>query len=415
MEEKWWSKFQTKNDSQETKPEENVENTMPTLEDANSDKENSQENFFKTEDNSKEIFEDAINFIQDLNIKIDKTVDDVLENDDIRKWITDIDDTAKTAADTIIEKGTEFLNSKEVQEAAEKAKQVMNDVVNEVKSWSEHNSEEMDESASEQIDKKDPIFEENNEIKKDIDAIKHAVNESINRKEISESLDYVKSKAEEANKAVTSYLSKPEVIKTKEYLSDKVDNSVNWINEQMSKEEVADKINYMKDKADEAKKWVFQVYNSEDVQEGIEKAKESMNDVAKNTRATFVKTINDPRLQNGYVNAKETTIRTAKNISSGMKKGMNEFQNSENLSHELVEWKNSAIIFTKQSAKLIGATAHEIAQNEQIKAMTNKGKEAVLKGAHSALDALNKWADNKKKDSEINVYLENKEENINKK
>lgn len=408
MEEKWWSKFQTKTENtQSTSEEPKQEETFASSENMTEEK----ESFFTKERSSKEVFDDAINFIQDLNVKIDKSVDEALGKDDIRKWINEIDEAAKNTADTIIDKGTEFINSQEVQNAAEKAKQVMNDVVNEVKSWSVMSDDEDFDEEIVQPDEesKESLFEDNNEIKKDIDAIKQAVNESISKKEVTDSLNYVKSKANEANKAFTSYLNKPEVIKTKEFFNDKVEDSKNWINEQMAKEEVADKVNYMKEKADDAKKWVYEVYHSEDVQEGIEKAKESMDDVAKNTRASFVKVVNDPRVQNGYVNAKESTARVAKNVSSGVKKGIHEMQTNESLAHELNEWKHSAVTFTKQSARLIGATANEIAHNEQVQNAASKGKEAIIKGANSLLDSLNRWAKSRQVKKEVN-YLENNEE-----
>lgn len=387
MEEKWWSKFQTKNDGQDVKVDATVESTKTNL----------------SENTSNEVLEDAINFIQDLNVKIDKSVDDAVEKDSISKWLNEIDEITKDVANVVVEKGNEFINSKEVQDAALKAKEVMSDVVNEVKSWS--NEVESEEKQS--------IFNENNEFKKDIDAIKNVVNESINRKEVVDSIEFVKAKAEEANTAFTTYLNKPEVVNAKEYLNEKFDDTKAWVNVQLSRDEVADKVNYMKEKTEEAKKWVFDVYNSEDVQTSIEKAKETLEDVTQSTKETFVKTVNDPKVQSGYVNAKEATVRTAKNISESVKKGAYEFKTDEDLINSLDEWKESAVVFTKQSAKLVGAAANELAHNEQVRGAALKGKELVIKGAHSVLNALNNWASKKKNQTDFVKYLENEEDNNN--
>lgn len=392
MEEKWWSKFQTKNDGQSVSVDNQEVVVEPTVEATDS--------FFK-ENSSNEIFEDAINFIQDLNVKIDKSVDEAVEKDTISKWLNEIDDITRDVADTIVDKGSEFINSKEVQDAALKAKEVMSDVVNEVKSW----------SSDVNVENKQSIFEDNNEFKKDIDAIKNVVNESMSRKEVAESIEFVKAKAEEANSAFNTYLNKPEVVNAKEYLNEKLDDTKAWVNVQLSRDEVADKVNYMKEKTEDAKKWVFDVYNSENVQNGIEKAKETFEDVAHSTKETFVKTVNDPKVQNSYVNAKETTVRTAKNISESVKKGAYEFKTDETLLNSLDEWKESAVVFTKQSAKLVGAAASELAHNEQVKGAALKGKELIIKGAHGVLNALNDWASKKKNHTESIKYLENEEDN----
>ncbi|MBE6114728.1 MAG: hypothetical protein E7191_06565 [Erysipelotrichaceae bacterium] len=409
MEEKWWSKYQTKNSADPT-DEKSVESEVK------------EETVEPTEtDTTKEILEEAVHFVNDLNEKINKTAQEVLENEKVKEFVNTVDTVARNTADTIITKSNEFLNSAELQQATEKAKEVMNNMVNEVRSWSEKSEQVSEPVVEEPVE--EPTLpetyttlvevcedEETNPILKDINAVKKVVSDSLNKKEVVDTVEFVKNKAQQAKEAVEAYSTSPSVTKAKEFIADKAEVSKQWMIEKFDNEEVSNTINYMKEKTEGAKQWVYQVYNKEEVQEGIEKAKESVETAIESTKSTFTKVVNDPRVQEGYVNAKETTTRTAKNVSGAVKKGLNEFKSEESLAQEFNEWKYVAVDFTKRSARVIGAAVNEIAQNEQVQTIASKSKELIVKGTSKALSALNEWAEGKQQPKSHTVYLENKKD-----
>lgn len=414
MEEKWWSKYQTKNSTKTTEEK-------PVESEVKEENEPVEETTETNTDTTKEILDEAVDFINELNEKFDKTVQDVLENEKFKEFVNTVETVAKDTADTIITKSNEFMNSAEVQNVTEKAKVVMNNVVNEVKSWSEKTETTTGEPVVEEepllpetyttpvvCDSEESEYEETNPIIKDIDAIKKVVTDSLNKKEVVNTVEFVKTKAQQAKEAVETYSNSPTVTKAKEFISDKAEVSKQWMIEKFDNEEMINTINYMKEKTVGAKQWVYEVYNKEEVQEGIEKAKESVENAIEGTKTTIAKVVNDPRVQEGYVNAKETTARTAKTVSTAVKKGMNEFKSEECFAQEFNEWKYVALDFTKRSARVIGAAVNEIAQNETVQTVASKSKDILIKGTSKALSALNEWAEGKQQPKSRTVYLENK-------
>lgn len=335
MEEKWWSKFQNKssneNPNQEVNDNKEVSETNDTL-------------------------DSAINFIQDLSDKIENKVDSAMNDEHFNSFTENISETADN-----------FMNSSEVQEATDKAREVMENIANEVSSWS-------NEEAS--ID---------NPIVKDFDNVKQAVSNALSTKQVQNAYSTVMNGIDDVSDKVKEVWDSPEVQSKYEYVKDKV-------NEQLEKEKVQETINYVKEKTDDAKKWAFEVYNRDDVQEGVSKIKEVSSDLVETTKGGFTKLINNPDVQNGYTAMKDGTVRAGKTIKLGVTDTFNDVKHSEGLKREFTDWKESAWTFTKQSGRVIAATAIEIKNNENVqKAVKETGKFLRNTAAHALHSAEDWW------------------------
>ena len=353
MEEKWWSKFQ--NRTNETKEE--VVN--PEVEP-------------KTDS---ETFDNAINFIQDLSDKIDTKVGDELASATI------------SIASEVQSKANEFVNSPEVREAAEKAHEIMDTVISEVASWTD---------GEENLEQENPILH-------DFDNVKDAVSEALSSKPVQDAYDTIKNGIEDVSEKVKEVWERPEV-------QDRYEQVREFVYEQLDKEPVRDTLDFVKDKADDAKAWAFELYSRDEVQDGVAKIKETSSEVFESTKTRFNKVINNPNVKNGYTTVKDNTVKAGKTIKTSVVNTVEDVKNSDNFKQELSNWKESAWTFTKQSGKVIVATAIEIKNNENVqKAVKGTGKFLRDTVERAVSSTINWW--NKKQGVQFLEYKdeENKE------
>ena len=354
MEEKWWSKFQ--NRTTENK-EEVVNNDVETKTDS-------------------ETFDNAISFIQDLSDKIESNVDTELASENA------------SIASEVQARANEFVNSPEVREAAEKAHEIMDNVISEVASWTDGDTSEP---------------REENPILHDFDNVKDAVSEALSSKPVQDAYDTIKTGFEDVSEKVKEVWERPEV-------QDKYEQVKDFVYDQLEKEPVRDTLDFVMDKADDAKSWAFEIYSRDNVQEGVAKIKETSSDVIESTKSGFNKVINNPNVKNSYTIVKENTVKAGKTIKTGVVNTVEDVKNSESFKQELSNWKDSAWTFTKQSGRVIAATAIEIKNNENVqKAVKGTGKFLRDTAERAITSASNWW--NKKHGVQFLEYKdeENKE------
>ncbi len=328
MEEKWWSKFQNR---------------------TNEGKEDSKEKV-----STNDTYNEAVNYIDDLNTKIDGSLkfedkEPTVAEEHVESFVKDV----KSGIN-------EFVSAQEVSKNADDAIELLHPTPA----------------------KKEPAVKvkDDNPIVEDFDYVKDAVNDVLNKREVRDAVDSVKAGANGVADKAKEVWNSDTVQNTYGYVKDKVD-------EQLAREEVQNVINYAKDKAEEAKDWAFEVYNRDDVQEGVEKVKATASNAYNGVKEGFNSFINDEKVQDGYTAVKDATVKTTNKVVNHVTTTFDEVRNSENLKEEFDEWKYSALEFTKHSGRVVAATAVEIKNNEHVQEFGRYLKESAQK----ALAAAGSW------------------------
>lgn len=332
MEEKWWSKFQTKSA------------------DGNRDNDD-----YLSIDDIKEVV------AEELQEKLDEAVAAGKKtSEDIRNWANEkIEEqpelksalnTAKEKVSDVQEWASELWNQPKVQSGVEMV--------------SRKSGEALAQGA------------------KVVDEVKQFASRTLEKPEVKESIETVKETAEDllASGAKTfkevkmwseDTLNRPEV---KETVS-------------VAKEKASEAIETGKQVVNQTLEWATELTNRPEVQQTVNTVKMKSREVVDEVKESIAKVTSDPKVQKNVETIKNSTTQFASKTTKTIKQGYEELK-GDGLREEWKEFAQTAVKLGKQGARVLVTTVEEIRTNEKVIAAVEKGKEVSLDLLDRGVSAL---------------------------
>lgn len=332
MEEKWWSKFQTKS----------------------ADGNPSQEDYLSVDDIKEVVAEE-----------LQETFEDVVEAG------------KKTSAEFVHWANDKLEEQPELKEAFTSTKSKLQEGID----WASDvwNQPKVQQSVDMVSKKTNEVLEGGAKV---VDDIKHWTTSQLEKPEVVDTFEAMKESAEEVMESSAKVVEDVKHWSQETWNRPEVQETV-----ASAKEVAAEAVSAGKHVVKETVEWATELKNRPEVKETMQSVRWKSSQVASEVKEGIDRVVHDPKVKKNVdalkTNVNDFTFKT----SEGMKRGYDNLKGST-IRDELKEFKDVAVKLGRQSARVVVTTVEEIRTNETVIATVEKGKEISLDLLDRGIDAI---------------------------